>query len=80
MTPVNDMPKSDDDFEKPEYISNGDKDPGRERNQAIIDSWNTRDVKKVMWRVDLRLVLMLGLLYGVSLMDRTNLPNASIAG
>ncbi|KIW38633.1 uncharacterized protein PV06_09586 [Exophiala oligosperma] len=31
-------------------------------------------------RIDLRLIPLLGAIYGISLMDRTNMPNAAIAG
>lgn len=36
--------------------------------------------RKIIHRVDKRLVVMTGLMYCVSLMDRSNLPNAAIAG
>lgn len=36
--------------------------------------------KRIMWRLDRRLVPVLGVMYCVSLMDRTNLGAASIAG
>jgi hypothetical protein len=36
--------------------------------------------RKIKHRIDRRLVLMLGAMYCVSLMDRTNLSNAAIAG
>jgi hypothetical protein len=36
--------------------------------------------RKIIHRVDRRLVLTVGVLYCVSLMDRTNLSSASIAG
>lgn len=36
--------------------------------------------KRIMWRIDRRLVTVLGFMYCVSLMDRTNLGAANIAG
>ena len=36
--------------------------------------------RKIIHRIDKRLVLMAGLMYCVSLMDRSNLPNAAVAG
>ncbi|GIZ47405.1 hypothetical protein CKM354_001049700 [Cercospora kikuchii] len=36
--------------------------------------------RKVIHRIDKRLVVMAGLMYCVSLMDRSNLPNAAVAG
>lgn len=39
-----------------------------------------QEQKKIIRRIDLRLVLTLGLLYCTSLMDRINLSSAYIAG
>jgi hypothetical protein len=39
-----------------------------------------REQKKIIHRVDRRLVVTVGVLYCISLMDRTNLSAASIAG
>lgn len=36
--------------------------------------------KRIIWRIDRRLVPVLGIMYCVSLMDRTNLGAANIAG
>jgi len=36
--------------------------------------------RKIKWKIDRRLVLTVGMLYCVSLIDRTNLAAASIAG
>lgn len=36
--------------------------------------------KKIIHRIDRRLVLVVGVLYCISLMDRTNLSAASLAG
>jgi hypothetical protein len=36
--------------------------------------------RSIVHRIDRRLIAGLGILFGVSLMDRTNLGNASIAG
>lgn len=36
--------------------------------------------KKIIHRIDRRLVVTVGILYCISLMDRTNLGNAAIAG
>ncbi|KAG7005719.1 MFS-type transporter cnsO [Physcia stellaris] len=46
----------------------------------IIDQYTAEEVNKVVRRVDLRLVPLCGLMYCVSLLDRTNLSNAAIAG
>lgn len=52
----------------------------KEEHQAIIDSFSIAEQRRIVRRVDVRLVLVLGALYAVSLMDRTNLGNAVIAG
>lgn len=46
----------------------------------IIDQYTAEEIKKVVRKVDLRLVPLCGLMYCVSLLDRTNLSNAAIAG
>jgi sugar phosphate permease len=45
-----------------------------------IDQFTPEEQKKIIRRIDRRLVLTLGFLYCVSLMDRTNLGIASVAG
>ena len=42
--------------------------------------FSLREQRKIIHKVDRRLVYILGLMYTVSLMDRVNLPNAAIAG
>lgn len=37
-------------------------------------------IKRIKWKVDMRLTSMLALMYCVNMVDRTNLPNAAIAG
>ena len=39
-----------------------------------------REQKKIIHRIDRRLVVTVGVLYCISLMDRTNLSAAAIAG
>ena len=46
----------------------------------IIDRYTEEEVKKVIRKVDRRLIPLCGLMYCVSLLDRTNLSNAAIAG
>jgi hypothetical protein len=48
--------------------------------RAAIDAFTPAEQRKIIHRVDRRLVTTLGLLYAVSLMDRTNLGNVAIAG
>lgn len=49
-------------------------------NNAAIEAFTPAEQKKIMRRIDRRLVLTLGFLYCVSLMDRTNTGIAVIAG
>jgi hypothetical protein len=44
------------------------------------DEFTAEEKKKIIRRVDLRLVTMTGLAYCISLMDRTNLSMAAVAG
>ncbi|KAL8808506.1 MAG: hypothetical protein Q9182_000057 [Xanthomendoza sp. 2 TL-2023] len=46
----------------------------------IIDRYTEEEIKRIVRRVDLRLIPLCGLMYCVSLLDRTNLSNAAIAG
>ena len=49
-------------------------------NNAAIDAFTPEEQKKIIRRIDYRLVVTLGLMYCVSLMDRTNLGIAVVAG
>ncbi|KAJ5618226.1 hypothetical protein N7528_006869 [Penicillium herquei] len=64
-----------------------EKPPGVERVEDIMAKTLTREdeipleeQKRIIRRIDLRLVTMTGLAYCISLMDRTNLSMAAIAG
>ncbi|KAF2173260.1 hypothetical protein M409DRAFT_17203 [Zasmidium cellare ATCC 36951] len=47
---------------------------------ARLNDFSPEEAKKLIWRIDVRLVLTLGFMYCVSLMDRTNLGIAVVAG
>ena len=49
-------------------------------DQGRIDVFTPEEQKKIIRRIDIRLVLTLGFMYAVSLMDRTNLGIAAVAG
>ncbi|KUJ10862.1 MFS general substrate transporter [Mollisia scopiformis] len=49
-------------------------------NDAQIAEFTPQEQKKIIHRIDRRLVTTLGILYACSLMDRTNLGAANIAG
>jgi hypothetical protein len=54
-----------------------------ERSTSEIDveeEFTPQQQKKIIRRIDLRLVTMTGLAYCISLMDRTNLSMAAVAG
>lgn len=57
-------------------------DGGGSDNSALSDDeeFTPQEQRKIIHRVDRRLVLTTGIMYCVSLMDRTNLGQASIAG
>lgn len=44
------------------------------------EEFSPAEQRKIIHRVDRRLVTMTGLAYCISLMDRTNVSNAAIAG
>lgn len=77
--------KHHDDLEKPsldhEYIETTES-PNTNGlwTDPRITAFTVAEQKKIVWRVDVRLVLTLGFLYMISLMDRTNLGAANIAG
>lgn len=49
-------------------------------SDPIHDEFTPEEQKRIIQRIDRRLVITLGVLYCVSLMDRTNLGAAVIAG
>lgn len=49
-------------------------------NDERINAFTPEEQKRIIRRVDFRLVSMLGIMYCASLMDRTNLSSAAIAG
>jgi sugar phosphate permease len=49
-------------------------------NNARIDALTPEQKRKIIWRIDRRLVTTLGALYCVSLMDRTNTGITYVAG
>ncbi|EGP91581.1 unnamed protein product [Zymoseptoria tritici ST99CH_3D7] len=50
------------------------------QNEAAINAFTPEEQKKLIWKIDRRLVLTLGFMYCVSLMDRTNTGIAVVAG
>jgi hypothetical protein len=72
MTPIDEKPPAEDRIEDiaGKSLPSYDED----------DEFTPQEQKKIIRRIDLRLVTMTGLAYCISLMDRTNLSMAAVAG
>ncbi|KAH8663793.1 major facilitator superfamily domain-containing protein [Ilyonectria robusta] len=51
-----------------------------EADRAFLDGFTEEQRKKVMWKLDIRLVPMLAFLYLIAYLDRANIGNAKIEG
>ena len=49
-------------------------------DEQVVAMFSAKDQARVLRRIDLRLITLCGAMYCVSLLDRTNLSNAAIAG
>lgn len=47
---------------------------------GILSQWSLEEQRRILRKIDFRLIPICGVMYCVSLLDRTNLSNASIAG
>jgi hypothetical protein len=65
-----------------EHIEHAASDTERSSQEGEEDAiiLSPEEQKSLIWRIDRRLVSMAGLMYCISLMDRTNLGSAVIAG
>jgi hypothetical protein len=63
-----------DDEKQPRHISDSASD------DAVLSEFSRSEEKRIIHRIDRRLVLTVGFMYCISLMDRTNLSAANIAG
>ncbi|KAI1075448.1 major facilitator superfamily MFS-1 [Whalleya microplaca] len=52
----------------------------RSQVSGSVDEYDEDEAKKIIWQIDRRLVTTVGIMYCISLMDRTNLSAAAIAG
>ncbi|KAI1767040.1 major facilitator superfamily MFS-1 [Hypoxylon sp. FL1150] len=50
------------------------------QSDVVDDDVDEQEGKRIIWRIDRRLVVLVGVLYCISLMDRTNLSAAAVAG
>ncbi|KXT11918.1 hypothetical protein AC579_8586 [Pseudocercospora musae] len=64
----------------PRVSSDHEKQVQESRPLDVDPVFSLREQRKIIHKVDKRLVYVLGLMYCVSLMDRVNLPNAAISG
>lgn len=48
--------------------------------ESSIDDISPEEAKRIMWKIDRRLIVVTGLCYCISLMDRGNLGVALVAG
>ena len=62
------------------YPVNHHEDTGPGGHDPIIAQYTDAQINRIIRRVDIRLIPLCGLMYCVSLLDRTNLSNAAIAG
>jgi hypothetical protein len=70
---------SHEDLEKPGVVE-VERTVTKDSNDAHINEFSEAEQKHIVRRIDRRLVTVLGVLYCASLMDRTNLGSAAIAG
>lgn len=63
------------------HLESDSPDPGSLYSDISNDEvYSPQEQRRIIHRVDRRLVTTCGFMYCISLMDRTNLPNAAIAG
>lgn len=70
LSPVNEKRVSDDQIE----------DITKKTPTSDEEDFTPEERRKIIRRIDMRLVTMTGLAYCISLMDRTNLSMAAVAG
>ncbi|KAI8956620.1 MFS general substrate transporter [Daldinia sp. FL1419] len=70
----------DRDQEKAEFEIGQYEGEKAQSSTVVGDDVGEEEGKKIIWRIDRRLVTLVGVLYCISLMDRTNLSAAAVAG
>jgi hypothetical protein len=78
--PTYDMEKTDDNQHIEKASSSDIDNELTEENDPRITRFTHAEQRKIIHKVDRRLVITVGALYCISLMDRTNLSAANIAG
>lgn len=71
---------SNEDLEKSDATDHVEHTDTKDSNTVLINEFTEAEQKRITQRIDRRLVTTLGVLYCASLMDRTNLGSAAIAG
>jgi hypothetical protein len=71
---------SNEDLEKSHVADQVERTDTKDSNTELINQFTEAEQKHIIRRIDRRLVTTLGVLYCASLMDRTNLGSAAIAG
>lgn len=68
--------------QSPERSGQGEDAIKKPSQEALDDDpeFSYAEQRKIIPKIDRRLIIMTGVMYMVSLMDRSNLPNAAIAG
>lgn len=69
-------------LEKSPVRSDHEEDATQKLHQEALDDdpeFTYAEQRKIIHKIDRRLILMTGVMYMVSLMDRSNLPNAAIS-
>lgn len=64
----------------PTYLAKDGSSNTSQEDDDILQMYDEKQQKRIIHRVDLRLVSMAGVMYCVSLLDRTNLSFAAVAG
>jgi len=62
------------------HLENATTTPPDSDHAGILSQWSVAEQRRITRKIDFRLVPMCGVMYCVSLLDRTNLSNAAIAG
>lgn len=68
------------DIEKPGVAHKDSDSDLNDSDDPILKEFTHEETRKIIHRIDRRLVTTVGLMYCISLMDRTNLSVAAIAG
>jgi hypothetical protein len=55
-------------------------EPQNNSHDRILSDVSPAEARRIKFKIDARLVVLVGFMYCISLMDRTNLANAKIAG